>query len=186
MAEEKAAEVPAHGPVVGGAPAVGGAPVVVGGAPIPGGAHVPVPAVIPLAAAPIPAPPVAPVAPVPIIPYGAGRVAVLYSAPPAPDLGSAPAVHVLNKSAFATSWAGLAYSMLDIPLRHGNMRLTGFTATITCSVNGKQARGDISAIADFIRKHFRLGGVIDGRRYSAGGLTRHIIHNLPGRFVIKS
>ena len=116
----------------------------------------------------------------------AGRVAVLYSAPPAPDLGSAPAVHVLNKSAFATSWAGLAYSMLDIPLRHGNIRLTGFTATITCSVNGKQARGDISAIADFIRKHFRLGGVIDGRRYSSGGLTRHIIHNLPGRFVVKS
>ena len=142
-----------------------------------------------LAAAPIPAAPIpaaAPVAlpvPVPVIPRAAGAGAVLYSVPTPTNLGSAPAVNVLNKSAFATSWSGLAYSMVDIPLRHGNMRLTGFSATITCN---NRAGGDISAIAAFIRKHFRLGGVIDGRRYSSADLTHHIIHNLPGRFEIQS
>ncbi len=131
-----------------------------------------------------PAAPAAPAAlPVPVVPRSAGAGAVLYSVPTPTNLGSAPAIQVLNKSAFATSWSGLTYSMVDIPLRHGNIRLTGFNATITCNERGG---GDISAIAAFIRKHFRLGGVIDGRRHTSAELTHHIIHNLPGRFEIQS
>ena len=100
-------------------------------------------------------------------------------------MGIAHPVGVLSGEAFATSWNGLGY-MVDLPLKNGGMRLTGDFATIVCSANGIRAKGDISAIAKFIKKHFRLGGRINGVHMSSQGLVRHIVSHLPGRFDISS
>ena len=93
-------------------------------------------------------------------------------------------MNVLNGDVFATSWRGLTFSLIDLPLRYGNIRVTGQSATIRCSVSGKKARGDITKITRFVKKHFRLGGRIDGRRMTSQWLIRHIVSNLPGIFDI--
>ena len=100
-------------------------------------------------------------------------------------LGGAPAIGVLAGDAFATSWRGLTFSLIDISLQYGNIRVNGHSATIRCSVSGKKARHDIHTISKFIKKHFRLGGRIEGRRMTSQWLVRHIISNLPGIFAIE-
>ena len=90
---------------------------------------------------------------------------------------------VLSGEAFATSWNGLGY-MVDLPLQNGGIRLAGHSASIVCNTSGKRAKGDIAAIVKFIKKHFRLGGRINGVHKTSQGLIRYIIGHLPGRFDI--
>ena len=112
--------------------------------------------------------------------------------PPAPapinqvNLGPAPAVNVANRAVFHTSWDDLTISLVDIALKNGNIRVTGGSATIRCSKSGKQAKGDIVKISRFIKKYYKLGGYLDGRKMSSQRLTRHILSKLPGIYTITS
>ena len=101
------------------------------------------------------------------------------------NLGIANPVGVLRGEHFATSWDKLGYEA-DIPLKNGGITLLGNSATITCQARGKRAKGDISRISKFIKKHFKLGAYLNGRKMSAQRLIRYIIENLPGRFLISS
>ena len=101
------------------------------------------------------------------------------------NLGVANPVGVLRGDAFATSWDKLGYEA-DIPLKNGGIQLLGNSATITCQARGKRAKGDISRITKFIKKHFKLGAYLNGRKMSAQRLIRYIVENLPGRFLISS
>ena len=105
-----------------------------------------------------------------------------------PNLGAAPVINVANNLAhptFSTTWDGLTFSMVDIQLQNGMIRATGHSATITCGKRGAAAKGDIREIAKFIKKHFKVGGTLDGRRMTSQRLIRTIVANLPGTFVIK-
>ena len=111
--------------------------------------------------------------------------------PPAlvPNLGAAPAINVANnpvQPVFSTTWAGLTFTMVDIQLQHGMIRATGHSATITCEKRGAAAKGDINEITKFIKKHFKLGGTLDGRRMTSQRLIRTIISELPGTFDIQA
>ena len=101
------------------------------------------------------------------------------------NLGVANPVGVLRGDVFATSWDKLGYEA-DIPLKNGGIQLLGNSATITCQARDKRAKGDISRIAKFIKKHFKLGAYLNGRKMSAQRLIRYIVDNLPGRFLITS
>ena len=163
-------------------------PAPFGGAPAPKAAPAqPQPPQVPVALGPVaaliaqqPAPIQGPIAP--IIPLNA----------PAPqpfnqvNLGLAPAVNVANREVFQTSWDDLTISLVDIALKNGNIRVTGGTATIRCSKSGKQAKGDIVKISRFIKRYYKLGGYLDGRKMSSQRLIRHILTKLPGIFTITS
>ena len=166
QAEAEAFRPPPGPPVARG---VRGWPAPIPGGVIPAGGHIPIPGqpVIPL-----------PAAPVPIVPPGAVLPLIQ-----GVNLGIANPVGVLSGEAFATSWNGLGY-MVDMPLKHGGIRLAGYSASIVCNTSGKRAKGDIASIVKFIKKHFRLGGRINGTRKSSQGLIRYIVGHLPGRFEI--
>ena len=100
------------------------------------------------------------------------------------NLGAAPVINVANQEYFGTTWAGLTIAMTDIPLRHGFIRVNGHSTTITCEKRGAAAKGDISQISKFIKKHFKRGGVLEGRKMTSQRLIRTIISNLPGTFEI--
>jgi hypothetical protein len=118
------------------------------------------------------------VAPVPVVPRNAVLPEYFH-----PNLGVANPVGVLRGEAFATNWNGLGYEA-DIALKNGGITLLGNSATITCQARGKRAKGDISRISKFIKKHFKLGAYLNGRKMSAQRLIRYIVENLPGRFLI--
>ena len=117
--------------------------------------------------------------PVPIVPAGA----VLPPVVPV-VLGVAPVINVANNEYFGTTWAGLTIAMTDIPLRHGFIRVNGHSTTITVEKRGRAAKGDISQISRFIKKHFKHGGVMDGRKMTSQRLIRTIVSKLPGTFQI--
>ena len=119
---------------------------------------------------------------VPIVPQVQGHIQ-----PPAalaPQMPAAPAIAVGNNQYFATSWSGLVFSMADISLPHGTIRFAGQTATIQCAKRGAAARGDIAQISKFIKKHFKLGGYLEGRKMTSQRLIRYIVSHLPGTFHI--
>ena len=125
--------------------------------------------------------------PAPMVPRARARM----GGPPAlvPHLGAAPVINVANSPVhpvFSTTWAGLTFSMVDIQLQNGIIRATGHSATITCEKRGSAAKGDISEITKFIKKHFKLGGTLDGRRMTSQRLIRTIVSNLPGTFAIQA
>jgi len=76
--------------------------------------------------------------------------------------------------------------MVDIALPHGMIRVRGHSAVIVCETRGAKAKGDIRAITRFIKKHFKLGGVLGGRRMTSQRLIRTIIGELPGTFDIST
>ena len=122
--------------------------------------------------------------PLPIVPLAPGIVA-----PPlglAPHMPAAPVIAVGNNQYFATSWSGLVFSMIDISLPHGTIRVAGQAATIQCAKRGAAARGDIAQISKFIKKHFKLGGFLNQRKMTSQRLIRYIVGHLPGTFVITS
>ena len=106
--------------------------------------------------------------------------------PPVANYGFAPAVNVANNPIFHTSWNDTVIALVDITLKNGNIRVTGGNATIRCSKSGKQAKGDIVKITRFIKRYYKLGGFLDGRKMSSQRLIRHILSKLPGIFSIRS
>ena len=78
------------------------------------------------------------------------------------------------------------FSMIDISIPHGTIRVAGQTATIQCHARGAAARGDIAEISKFIKKNFKLGGYLQGRKMTGQRLIRYIVGHLPGTFVITS
>ena len=94
--------------------------------------------------------------------------------PPVANYGFAPAVNVANNPIFHTSWNDTVIALVDIPLKNGNIRVTGGNATIRCGKSGKQAKGDIVKITRFIKRYYKLGGFLDGRKMSSQRLIRHI------------
>ena len=93
-------------------------------------------------------------------------------------------VNVLNNRVFSTKWGPLENSFATEALRNGSIELRGNTATISCSKAGKVAKGDIHSITKFIKKRFRLGGVLNGSKMSSQQITHNIIANLPGTFQV--
>ena len=93
-------------------------------------------------------------------------------------------VNVLNNRVFSTKWGPLENSFATEALRNGSIELRGNAATISCSKAGKVAKGDIHSITKFIKKRFRLGGVLNGSKMSSQQITHHIIANLPGTFQV--